>query len=145
MGVVAESAAAAGGEVIVVMTPELAAQEGHGDVPIEVVATMHQRKQRFSALADAYVALPGGLGTLDELFEALAWNQLGIHRKPTGLLNVAGYYDGLLRFLRHAEREAFVDGEHVAGLVAAEDAEALIDALHSRLSPPTAGDRRRRP
>ena len=117
----------------VVMTPELAAKEGHGDVQLEIVGTMHQRKQRFSALADAYVALPGGFGTLEELFEALAWNQLGIHHKPTGLLNAAGYYDGLLRFLRHAEGEAFVPAKHLASLRAAEDPEALIDALAGAL------------
>ena len=119
--------------MIVVMTPELAAKEGDGDVRLEIVSTMHERKQRFSALADAYVALPGGFGTLEELFETLAWNQLGIHHKPTGLLNAAGYYDALLRFLRHAEGEAFVQAKHLASLPAAEEATALIDTLAGAL------------
>lgn len=129
MGVLAEAALAAGGEVIGVITPDLAAQVGQTDIRLEQVATMHQRKQRFAALADAYIALPGGFGTLDELFEAVTWNQLGIHDKPTGLLNADGYFDGLLAFLHHTEREGFVKTKHLASVLAASDADALLDAL----------------
>ena len=96
MGVVADAACAAGGEVTGVITPDLAARVGHDGVYVEVVETLHQRKQRFADLADGYIALPGGFGTLEELFEAATWNQLGIQDKPTGLLNVGGYFDGLL-------------------------------------------------
>lgn len=129
MGTLAEAAVAAGGEVIGVITPDLAAQVGQAGIRLEQVATMHQRKQRFAALADAYIALPGGFGTLDELFEAVTWNQLGIHDKPTGLLNAAGYFDGLLAFLRHTEQEGFVKAKHLASVLAASDADDLIDVL----------------
>ena len=100
MGVVADAACAAGGEVTGVITPDLAARVGHDGVYVEVVETLHQRKQRFADLADGYIALPGGFGTLEELFEAATWNQLGIQDKPTGLLNVGGYFDGLPQFPR---------------------------------------------
>ena len=129
MGTLAEAAVAAGGEVIGVITPDLAAQVGQAGIHLEQVATMHQRKQRFAALADAYIALPGGFGTLDELFEAVTWNQLGIHDKPTGLLNAAGYFDGLLAFLRHTERQGFVKAKHLASVLAASDGDDLIEAL----------------
>lgn len=129
MGTLAEAAVAAGGEVIGVITPDLAAQVGQAGIRLEQVATMHQRKQRFAALADAYIALPGGFGTLDELFEAVTWNQLGIHDKPTGLLNAAGYFDRLLAFLRHTEQEGFVKAKHLASVLVASDADDLIDAL----------------
>lgn len=129
MGTLAEAAVAAGGEVTGVITPDLAAQVGQAGIHLEQVATMHQRKQRFATLADAYIALPGGFGTLDELFEAVTWNQLGIHDKPTGLLNAAGYFDGLLAFLRHTEQEGFVKAKHLASVLAASDADDLIDVL----------------
>ena len=104
---------------------------------------MHERKRRFSELADAYIALPGGFGTLDELFEALTWNQLGIHDKATGLLNIDGYFDDLLAFLRHAENERFVRAEHGAMLVVDDIPERLIDALGRQ--PRTALDKRLAP
>lgn len=135
MGALAEATAAAGGEVIGVITPDLAAQVAQPGIRLETVATMHHRKERFAALADAYIALPGGFGTLDELFEALAWNQLRIFDKPTGILNVAGYFDGLLAFLRHVEREGFVKPKHLASLLAAEDPEELVDALAAYRAP----------
>lgn len=135
MGALAEATAAAGGEVIGVITPDLAAQVAQPGIRLETVATMHQRKERFAALADAYIALPGGFGTLDELFEALAWNQLRIFDKPTGILNVAGYFDGLLAFLRDVEREGFVKPKHMASLLVAEDPEELVDALAAYRAP----------
>ena len=129
MGALANAASAAGGDVTGVITPDLDALVGHPGIHLERVASMHERKRRFSQLADGYIALPGGFGTLDELFEALTWNQLGIHDKPTGLLNVNGYFDDLLAFLRHAERERFVRPEHVQSLLVEDDPERLVDAM----------------
>lgn len=129
MGAVADAAAAAGGEVVGVITQELADIVGHPGVRLERVAGMHQRKVRFSELADGYIALPGGFGTADELFEALTWNQLRLHDKPTGLLNVDGYFDHLLDFLRHAEAERFVRPEHRQSLLVEAEPAALLDAM----------------
>lgn len=129
MGAVADAALAAGGEVIGVITPDLADIVGHADAQLERVDSLHARKARFSELADGYIALPGGFGTLDELFEALTWNQLRVHDKPTGLLNVAGYFDGLLDFLRHAGGECFIRREHIAALLAERRADALLAAM----------------
>ena len=143
MGAVADAALAAGGEVAGIITPDLAERVGHPHLLLERVASMHERKRRFSELADAYIALPGGFGTLDELFEALTWNQLGIHDKPTGLLNAGGYFDDLLAFLRHAERERFVREEHGAMLLVEDDPDRLIDALASQ--PRTTVDKRLAP
>ena len=135
MGALANAALAAGGEVIGVITPDLASRVGHSKLRLEHVASMHDRKRRFSELADGYIALPGGFGTLDELFEALTWNQLGIHDKPTGLLNVSGYYDSLLTFIGHAEQERFVRAEHVAALLVEDKPGPLIDALTAHQNP----------
>lgn len=129
MGVLADAACEHGGEVIGVITPDLADIAGHESVQLEYVDTIHQRKERFAALSDGYIALPGGFGTLEELFEALTWNQLGIHDKPVGLLNVAGYYDTLLEHLRHTEEEGFVRREHVEGIIVEDEPARLIDAL----------------
>ena len=143
MGAMADAALAAGGEVAGIITPDLAARVGHPRLRLERVASMHERKRRFSELADGYIALPGGFGTLDELFEALTWNQLGIHDKPTGLLNAGGYFDGLLAFLRHTEHERFVREEHAAMLLVDDDADRLIDALAAQ--PRTTVDKRLEP
>lgn len=143
MGALADAALGAGGEVAGIITPDLAERVGHHRLRLERVHTMHERKRRFSELADAYIALPGGFGTLDELFEALTWNQLGIHDKPTGLLNTGGYFDGLLSFLRHAEDERFVRAEHRAMLLVGEAPGTLIDALGAQ--PPVAVDKRLTP
>ena len=143
MGALADAALASGGEVAGIITPDLAGRVGHRRLRLERVTSMHERKRRFSELSDAYIALPGGFGTLDELFEALTWNQLGIHDKPTGLLNIGGYFDGLLAFLRHAEDERFVRTEHRAMLVVDDAPEPLIDALGTQ--PRTAVDKRLAP
>ena len=143
MGALANAALAAEGEVAGIITPDLAGRVGHRRLRLERVTSMHERKRRFSELSDAYIALPGGFGTLDELFEALTWNQLGIHDKPTGLLNIDGYFDGLLAFLRHAEDERFVRTEHRAMLVVDNAPEPLIDALGTQ--PRTAVDKRLAP
>jgi uncharacterized protein (TIGR00730 family) len=100
-----------------------------GLTDLHVVDTMHERKQRMSDLADAFVALPGGLGTLDELFEIHTWAQLGMHSKPIGILNVDGYFDGLMSFLEHAVSERFVRADHRAMLIVEDEPAALLERL----------------
>jgi uncharacterized protein (TIGR00730 family) len=131
MGAVADSVLAAGGQVIGVITegmntPELA----HTRLTrLEVTATIHQRKARMYALADGYIALPGGYGTLDELFETLTWAQIGEHQKPVGILNVDGYYDPLLEMLDRAQAEKFLFLEHRASLLCETEPEKLLEAM----------------
>ena len=129
MGALADAACEAGGEVVGIITPDLDDLVGHESVELEQVDTIHQRKQRFSELSDGYIALPGGFGTLEELFEAVTWKQLGLHDKPVGLLNVAGYFDTLLECLRHTQEAGFVRREHVDGIIVEDEPERLIDAL----------------
>ena len=137
MGVLADAALSAGGDVIGVIPESLMAREvahrGLGD--LRVVASMHERKALMAELSDAFVALPGGFGTLEEFCEALTWAQLGIHRKPCGLLNVEGFFDPLLSFFDHAVRERFVSPDHRSLVVVEEDPGRLLDAL-SRWEPP---------
>ncbi len=131
MGVVADAVRDGGGEAIGVIPHGLAAREvaHRGLADLRVVPSMHARKALMADLSDAFVALPGGFGTFEELFEVVTWAQLGIHRKPIGLLNVAGYYDHLVRFLDHAVGEGFVSAEN-RGLVRIEDRPgALLDHL----------------
>ena len=133
MGAVADGALDSGGEVIGVLvesmnTPELA----HTRLTrLEVTATIHQRKARMYELADGYIALPGGYGTLDELFETLTWAQIGEHTKPIGLLNVCGYYDSLLTMLDRAVEEKFLFPEHRRLLLCNPDPEALLEAMQT--------------
>ena len=110
MGAVADAALAIGGEVIGVMPQSLVDREiAHtGLTKLHIVQSMHERKQLMADLSDAFVALPGGFGTLEEFCEVLTWNQIGIHRKPCGLLNVRGYYDGLLALFDHGVHERFI-------------------------------------
>jgi uncharacterized protein (TIGR00730 family) len=131
MGAIADAALEAGGEVIGVIPQRLVDREvAHaGLTELRVVETMHQRKAVMAELADAVVALPGGSGTLDELFELFTWSQLGLHRKPLGVLNVAGFYDGLAAFLDHAVRERFLRAEHRAMLLCEDSPAAVLDAL----------------
>jgi hypothetical protein len=128
---VADAVLDLGGEVIGVIPRGLATREfAHlGLTQLHVVESMHERKALMASFADGFVALPGGLGTLEELFEALTWSQLGIHRKPVGLLNVAGYWDPLLRMLAHAARERFVPPESAQLLLAATAPEELMDRV----------------
>ena len=135
MGAVANAVLGAGGEAIGIITAPLAERVGHPKVQVETVATLHERKQRFSELADAYIALPGGFGTLDELFEAITWNQLGIHERPTGLLNVAGFYDPLMDFLRRVSEQGFVRQQHLGSVLTGETPGSLIDALQRWVPP----------
>jgi uncharacterized protein (TIGR00730 family) len=131
MGVVADAVLEAGGDVVGVITDGLQAREvGHTALPdLRVVRTMHERKAMMASLADAFAALPGGAGTLDELFEAWTWTQLGIHNKPVGLLNVIGYFDPLIAFLDRAVEERFIRAEYCEALVVADRVEALLDGL----------------
>lgn len=131
MGVLADAALAAGGEVIGVIPEALLRKEvGHqGLTDLRVVQTMHQRKALMSELSDGVVALPGGLGTLEELFEILTWAQLGIHARPCGMLNADGYYDDLLTFLDQTVSEGFVRGEHRDMILAAGEAAGLLDLM----------------
>ena len=133
MGVVADAALAAGGEVVGVIPAALVAKEvAHtGLTDLRVVASMHERKATMSDLADAFVALPGGWGTLEEFFEVLTWAQLGLHRKPCGLLNTLGYFDGLLAFLSHTIAEGFVRSQNAALIAVSATPGDLLDRLGS--------------
>jgi uncharacterized protein (TIGR00730 family) len=131
MGAVADAALAAGGNVIGVIPQALVIREiAHLDLKdLRVVATMHERKALMAELADAFVALPGGFGTLEEICEVLTWAQLGLHRKPCGLLNTDGFYDSLLAFLDHAAAEQFIRAQHRGMFVVEKDPERLLDLL----------------
>ena len=128
MGAVADATLAAGGEAVGVIPRPLWEREvGHtGLTELHVVETMHQRKALMAELADGFIALPGGIGTLEELFEVWTWGQLGIHHKPCGLLNVAGYYQPLVAFLDHMVRQQFVREEHRSFVLVDDDPEALV-------------------
>jgi uncharacterized protein (TIGR00730 family) len=140
MGVLADTVLAAGGEAIGVMPQALIDREiGHPNLTeLKVVQSMHERKALMAELAEAFVAVPGGIGTLEELIEVYTWSQLGIHDKACGVLNVRGYYDGLAAFLDHAVREGFLRPQHRAVLTVAEDPEQLLDAL-AAFTPPRVG------
>lgn len=133
MGIVADAALAAGGEVIGIIPESLKTAEiGHnGLTRLEVVDGMHARKARMAELSDAFIALPGGLGTLEELFEVWTWGQLGYHGKPLGLLEVNGFYSKLTGFLDHIVGEGFVRQQHRDMLQVSESPAQLIDALDS--------------
>jgi uncharacterized protein (TIGR00730 family) len=140
MGVVADTILAARGEAIGVMPQALVDREiGHpGLTELKIVSSMHERKALMAELADAFVALPGGIGTLEELIEVYTWSQLGIHDKACGVLNVRGYYDGLATFLDHAVSEGFLRPQHRAVLSVTEDPAHLLDAL-AAYEPPRVG------
>ena len=133
MGIVADAVMNAGGNVIGVIPKALMDTEvGHQHISqLLIVKDMHERKALMAEHADAFIALPGGLGTLEELFETLTWAQLGFHEKPIGLLNVNGFYNGLVAFIAHQVREGFVREEHARLLFNETDASALIEQLQS--------------
>ncbi len=137
MGILADAVLAAGGSVIGVIPEALVAREvAHlGLKDLRVVASMHERKALMVELADAFIALPGGFGTLEEFCEVLTWAQLGLHRKPHGLLNVAGFYDPLLAFFDHAVTENFIRPAH-RRLVHAETNPGRLLALLAKTRPP---------
>jgi uncharacterized protein (TIGR00730 family) len=129
MGVLANTVLAEGGEVVGVIPGPLATRElaHRGLTELMVVGSMHERKATMARLSDGFVALPGGLGTFEETLEVLTWAQLGIHRKPVGVLNVEGYWDGLERMLAHAVREGFVRAEYASLLLVGRSAAELLD------------------
>jgi hypothetical protein len=137
MGVVADAALAAGGQVIGVIPQMLVDRElaHRGLTELRIVRSMHERKALMAELADGFIALPGGLGTFEELCEVLTWAQLGIHRKPVGCLNVLGYFDRLTELLDHAVGEGFVHPQHRQLLVMAPRAEALFAEMAARVGP----------
>lgn len=141
MGVVADAALAAGASVIGAIPESLMRREvGHaGLTELHVVPNMHLRKQAMAERADAFVALPGGLGTLEELFEVWTWQHLGYHAKPMGLLNTAGYYDTLLGFMAHAEAEGFVYAEQRDALLVDDQVNRLLDAIEQACRETSAG------
>jgi len=137
MGAVADAALQAGGQVIGIMprqfnTPVLAHA---GLSQMILVDSMHQRKARMAEMGDAFVALPGGFGTLEELLEILTWAQIGMHRKPIGVLNVEGYYDPLLAMIEHARHQGFIYAEHRALIVCESTSTALLDGLAAYAPP----------
>ena len=138
MGVVADAALARGGEVIGVIPQKLVDKEvaHRGVTELRVVETMHERKALMNDLSDAFLALPGGFGTLDEFFEVLTWAQLGFHGKPCALLNVAGYYDGMLAMLDHAVTERFLRPAHRELVIADTDPLRLLQRLSAFVPAP---------
>lgn len=137
MGAIADAVLDEGGEAHGVIPQTLVDREQAHDgvTELDVVESMHARKARMVELADGFVALPGGYGTLEELLEVLTWAQLGFHHDPCGLLDVEGYYEGLVRFFDHQLEEGFVSDDHRDMLVVAEDSTTLIDAFE-RYDPP---------
>jgi len=133
MGAVADAALAAGGEVIgIIPTALVNAEVAHrGLTSLEVVETMHERKARFVDLGDGFINLPGGTGTMDELWEALSWAQLGYHSDPIGLLNIAGYYDKLVEFWEHMGSVGFVRPQHQGLLLVDDNLDGLLDKMAS--------------
>ncbi|MCQ8105214.1 TIGR00730 family Rossman fold protein [Methylomonas sp. SURF-2] len=129
MGILADRVLQLGGEVIGVIPKALSHKEvAHANLSqIIVTASMHERKMRMAELSDGFIALPGGIGTLEELFEIWTWAQLGFHRKPCGVLNVAGYYDGLLAFLDHVLAEQFVSRRYHGLLMVETGPDALLE------------------
>ena len=139
MGEIANAVLDEGGAVIGVIPQALADKEvSHaGLTELHVVSSMHERKALMEEISDGFIALPGGLGTLEELFEVLTWSQLGFHQKPVGLVNVANYYDGLLSFLDHTAKAQFVKTTHRNLLISENSPEAVLDRMQ-KFQPSTA-------
>ena len=137
MGALADAALKAGGEVIGVIPQRLVDKEiAHtGLSDLRIVGSMHERKALMAELSDGFIALPGGAGTLEELFEVWTWAQLGSHAKPCAMLNVEGYFDRLLGFLDHSVEESFMRREHRDMLLSAQDSAELLDKLRSYRAP----------
>jgi uncharacterized protein (TIGR00730 family) len=131
MGALADAALSAGGEVTGVIPAALMTREVAHDglTDLRVVSSMHERKAMMAELADGFIALPGGWGTLEELFEVLTWAQLGLHRKPCGLLNAEGFFDGLLSFIDHSIDERFVKPDNRTAILVSDSPTFLLDLL----------------
>ena len=139
MGVLADAVLAGHGHVTGVIPEAMVAREiaHRGLSDLRIVSSMHERKAMMADFADAFVALPGGWGTLEEFFEVLTWAQLGLHQKPCGLLNIAGYFDGLLSFLDHSIDERFVRPENGALVLVATSVSGMIEQLDRYHAPPS--------
>ncbi|HEX5324900.1 MAG TPA: TIGR00730 family Rossman fold protein [Capsulimonadaceae bacterium] len=137
MGVIADATLGAGGEAVGVIPKALADRElaYEGLTELHVVSSMHERKTMMAELSDGFIAMPGGFGTFEEFCEILTWAQLGMHQKPSGLLNVAGYYDPLLALFDRAVSEGFVRNEHRAMVLTAERPEALLQMMRDYRPP----------
>lgn len=129
MGIIADEVLNLGGKVTGVIPKALMDYEvgHHGLTHLYIVKDMHERKAKMAELANGFIAMPGGIGTMEELFEALTWSQLGFHDKPIGLLNVNGFYDGLIRFVQHLVKQGFLKPEHAALMMYEDDAPALME------------------
>jgi uncharacterized protein (TIGR00730 family) len=137
MGAVADGVLESGGEVVGVIIPSMntTALAHTALTRMDITPDMHARKARMHELSDGYVALPGGFGTFDELFEAITWGQIGAHQKPIGLLNVRNYYEPLLAAIDHAVGEGFIFHEHRASLCCDSDPDQLLDAIENHRPP----------
>jgi uncharacterized protein (TIGR00730 family) len=137
MGILADAALAAGGEVIGVIPHSLFAKEvGHADLSqMHIVGTMHERKAMMADLADGFIAMPGGWGTFDEFCEILTWAQLGLHHKPCGILNVEGYYDTLLAMFDHSVAEGFLKAAYRPMILTSSDPVDLLDKMQHYRAP----------
>lgn len=137
MGQLADSVHEHGGHVTGIIPQQLMEkEEAHTGIPnLIVVASMHQRKSQMADMSDGFIALPGGIGTLQGLFEILTWAQLGIHAKPSGILNVAGYFDGLTGFLDHAVKEGFLTEAHRHAIIVETDPERLLQRMQAYTPP----------
>jgi uncharacterized protein (TIGR00730 family) len=133
MGVIADEVLNLGGKVTGIIPKALMDYEvgHHGLTHLYVVKDMHERKAMMAELSSGFIAMPGGIGTLEELFEALTWSQLGFHDKPVGLLNVNGFYDGLIRFIQHLVKQGFLKPEHASLLMYEDEAPALMERFKS--------------
>lgn len=133
MGALAEGALDAGGEVIGVIPDAMVSREvaNRACTELRIVATMHERKAQFTELSDGFLTLPGGVGTMDELWEAISWAQLGYHDKPVGLLNAFDFYDGLLAFARHMIDTGFIRPAHARILIAEHELDLLLERMEA--------------
>lgn len=137
MGLVADTVLQLGGRAVGVIPHALARKEvaHHGLTELHITQSMHERKTLMAELSDGFIAMPGGIGTFEEIFEIWTWAQLGIHAKPCGLLNVAGYFDALTMFLDHATQEQFLKPQHRAVLIVEQEPVALLDRFASYQPP----------
>ena len=136
MGVIADAVLEHGGHVTGVIPDALVSQEvaHRGLSELRVVQSMHERKALMAELSDGFIAMPGGIGTMEEFFEVLSWAQLGLHDKPCGLLNIGGYYDHLIRFMDHAVAQEFIKPKHRALLIVAEEPGKMLDRFDSTIA-----------
>jgi uncharacterized protein (TIGR00730 family) len=137
MGEIADAVLDAGGDVIGIMPAHLVAKEiQHKNLSeLRIVSSMHERKAMMADLADGFIAMPGGFGTYDEFCEVVTWAQLGLHRKPCGILNTAGFYDALLEMFDHATDEGFIRSEHRAMLIVEDEPDALLNRMEEYHAP----------